>query len=123
MTCGICNPTGFQDSWASHHWIEAKSPRVWGYAVSPDPTKLAGQVRHLLYYGAGHVFADVPGGQVRHRPGFKALTNPAYLREGDTLLLAHKDAMGTKPKAADKILASLHTDGVNVQVVELEDPF
>ena len=114
VTCGICNPEGFRDAWASSHWIDAKSTRVWGYAVSADPMALAAQTRHLIYHGAEHVFADVPSGQVRHRPGFKMMSQPIYLREGDTLLLAYKHALGSKSKQARRIEEELEARGVAV---------
>lgn len=117
MTCGICNPTGFRDAWQSSHHIEGKSPRVWGYAVAADASAIAAQVKALHHYGAEHVFADHPVGQVRNRPGFKTLTHPVYLREGDTLLLADQRALGTKPSAAALIEDELKARGVAVWVV------
>ena len=114
MTCGICNPEGFRDAWASSHWIDAKSTRVWGYAVSADPMALAAQTRHLIYHGAEHVFADVPSGQVRHRPGFKMMSLPIYLREDETLLLAHRHDLDTKIKQACRIEDELEARGVAV---------
>ena len=121
MTCGICNPKGFREAWQGSHHIESKSPRVWGYAVASSASAIAAQVRTLLYRGAEHVFADFPSGQVRNRPGFKAMTNRIYLRSGDTLLVADKHAFGTKPQSAVRIEEELQERGVAIWEVSAEE--
>jgi len=103
VTCGICNPKGFREAWQASHHIESKSPRVWGYAVASSASAIAAQVRTLFFRGAEHVFADIPSGQVRNRPGFKALTDPVYLRSGDPLPV-NPTLLHTVPKSVEMSL-------------------
>lgn len=121
MTCGICNPQGFRDAWQDSNPIKGKSPRVWGYAVARDACAIASQTKTLLYRGAEHVLADLAVGQVRRRPGFQILTNPVYLRSGDTLLLAHKHALGTNLQRSGFIEEEMQARGVAVWEVVAQD--
>lgn len=121
MTCGICNPDGFRDAWQSSNPIRGKSPRVWGYAVSADASAIAAQTKRLHFHGADHVFADFPVGHVRSRPGFKTLTDPIYLRAGDTLLVADRHAFGSNLQRAGRIEEELQDRGVAVWEVAAQD--
>ena len=121
MTCGICNPQGFREAWQASHHIQGKSPRVWGYAVAADACSIAAQVRTLLYHGAEQVLADLPIGQVRNRPGFRTLTDPVYLRSGDTLLVTDNCAFGSKPQLTTRIEEELKERGIAVWEVTAQD--
>jgi len=91
MTCGACCPEAFQP---------AAGTRVFGYVVADCPTQVARMTDKLHFLGAGYVFADHRDGRVVDRKNFAVL--PEILRNGDRLMLADRECLGTKPHLADR---------------------
>lgn len=106
MTCGACHPEAFQSD---------DGGRVFGYAVSAHPGALSRQIQQLHFMGAGHVLVDHPVGQVRSRPGFKALCRVA--RDGDIILLGDHKCLGQKMANAESRINELNEKGLRVRVL------
>ena len=107
MTCGACCPEAFQPT---------ADARVFGYVVADCPTQISLMTGKLHYLGAGHVFADFRRGRVVDRKNFAILRN--VMREGDRLILADRDCLGTKPHLANRHFSDLEGAGVEVQIIK-----
>lgn len=109
MSCGACAPEAFREGGGV----------VYGYLVARTVDQAAHEARNLYFMGAECVFADEPKGHVGLRPSFDKLCNKC-LRSGDKLILATETALGTKPHRAERHIAALEAQGIQVAILRLD---
>lgn len=110
MTCGVCNPEGFQKA------LNLKpSAKVWGYTCQHAPFAA---VRALYFNGAETVFWDTPKAvPVMQRRELSKFTEPVYFREGDVLLIYKEADFGQRASTRAQAIADIEALGVTVQIL------
>ncbi|MEO1346432.1 MAG: hypothetical protein AAFV74_20005 [Pseudomonadota bacterium] len=108
----MCSPEGFQPK---------KGARVWGYLTASDMHAATIKARQLYLMGAEFVLSDAPDVDLEDRPGWKLLSDPACLRDGDRLILSKQEDLSGDADEADAHIAELTARGVEVCILKQEN--